>query len=180
MLLKIVLLQIPRGWFLTTPHPEITWKFPKTRDTLNVITCVSTKWLKMTHCNLLPKKIIYKIWINVFLREKPDLLKKIRCVTREEELFKTRVRCFQDSSPSHLILAWNSSFSSLVAQYTVPHATTSPYSAAWGTVFSSWYCGRPRQTLEIFIYIYILNEYAMIKYIIFQQRPVIFHLLKYK
>ena len=58
-------------------------------------------------------------------------LKKIRCVTREEKLFKTRVRCFQHlslsrapSAPStptcaeHLTLARNSSFSPLVAQCT--------------------------------------------------------------
>ena len=59
-------------------------------------------------------------------------LKKVRCVTREEKLFQTRVRCFQHLSMSrapaapstptraeHLTLARNSSFSPLVAQYTI-------------------------------------------------------------
>ena len=55
-------------------------------------------------------------------------LKKIRCVTREEKLFQTRVRCFQHlsvprapSTPTraeHLTLARNSSFSPLVAHCT--------------------------------------------------------------
>ena len=53
-------------------------------------------------------------------------LKRKRCVTPEEKLFQTRVRCFQHSSLSrapstpigaeHLTLARNSSFSPLVAQ----------------------------------------------------------------
>ena len=53
-------------------------------------------------------------------------LKKIRCVTREEKLFQTRVRCLQHSSLSrapstptpaeHLTLARNSSFFPLVVQ----------------------------------------------------------------
>ena len=60
------------------------------------------------------------------------LLKKIRCVTREEKLFQTRVSCFQHSSLSrapsapltqtraeHLILARNSSVSPLVVQCTI-------------------------------------------------------------
>ena len=63
-------------------------------------------------------------------------LKRIRCVTREEKLFQTRVRCFQHSSLSrapsasstptrseHLTLARNSSFSPLVAQCTIFEAS---------------------------------------------------------
>ena len=68
-----------------------------------------------------------------------------RAISDSSEVFTALV-----SVSEHLILAWNSSFSPLVAQYTIPHATTSPYSAAWGKVFSSRYCGRPRPTLEIF------------------------------
>ena len=58
-------------------------------------------------------------------------LKKVRCVTREEMLFQTQVRCFEHSSlfrtpsaPStptraeHRTFARNSSFSPLVAQCT--------------------------------------------------------------
>ena len=66
-------------------------------------------------------------------------LKKIRCVTREEKLFQIRARRFQHSSMTptraeHLTLARNSSFSPLVAQYTI----------------SSRYCGKTRPTLEKF------------------------------
>ena len=59
-------------------------------------------------------------------------LKKIRCETRQEKIFQTRVRCLQHLSLSraplvpstptpadHLTLAKNSSFSPLVAQF--PH-----------------------------------------------------------
>ena len=67
---------------------------------------------------------------NFHAYKKPShaLVEKILCVTRDEELSQTRVRCFQHLSPScaeHLTLAWNSSFSPLVAQVLLFNITLS-------------------------------------------------------
>ena len=78
--LKIERLLFPRGWFLITPYPKITWKFPKARDTLSVITRPSIKWLKILQCNLLLPNIIFsnpQICIGLFSNEKLDWSQRI-------------------------------------------------------------------------------------------------------